>query len=76
MSVGTYGQTGYKKTGKSCLQKQVRYKNKSIGTDTLTSIIEYMSYCLHIVTSVTGILVLKILVCRTNIFARKYSPPL
>ena len=43
--IGTYGQTG-----KCCYKnRQVRYKNKSIGTDSLTSIIVYMSYCLHIV---------------------------
>ena len=31
------------KTGKSCLpNRKVRYKNKVIGTDSLTSIIEYM----------------------------------
>ena len=35
------------KTGKSCLQEQVsQVQNKLIGTDSLTSVIEYMTLCL------------------------------
>ena len=37
------------KTGKSCLQEQVSQVQEHVDRDSLTSIIEYMCYCLHIV---------------------------
>ena len=47
-----YGQTGISsviKKHKSCLQEQVSQVQEEVDRDCLTSTIEYICYCLHIV---------------------------